>query len=120
MSGARWSGDDHREELAMKKQLGLVAIAISLLGAAEPVGLASSDEAEALSTERKVHGVITELDSGSLTLTSEKAAVTGKIDPARTKVTINGHPGKVSDLKLTEHAKGELCLDDVWLVIDEH
>jgi hypothetical protein len=96
----------------MKKQLGLVAIALSavgLLGSAEP-----------LSTERKVHGVITAIEPNTLTINSEKAAVTGKLDPVRTKVTINGKPGKVSDLKLTEHAKGELCLDDVWLVIDEH
>ena len=96
----------------MKKQLGLVAIAISafgLLGSAEP-----------LSTERKVHGVITAIDPNNLTIKSEKAAVTGKLDPKRTKVTINGKPGTVADLKLTEHAKGELCLDDVWLVIDEH
>ena len=93
----------------MMKQLGLVAIAISLLGAAEP-----------LSTERKVHGVITSISSETMTIASEKRSVTGKIDPVRTKVTINGKPGKVADLKLTEHAKGELCLDDVWLVIDEH
>jgi hypothetical protein len=96
----------------MKKQLGLVAIALSavgLLGSAEP-----------LSTERRVHGVITAIEPNTLTINSEKSAVTGKLDPVRTKVTINGKPGKVSDLKLTEHAKGELCLDDVWLVIDEH
>jgi hypothetical protein len=93
----------------MMKQLVLVAIAVSLLGAAEP-----------LSTERKVHGVITAIAPDTLTIASEKRAVTGKIDPVRTKVTINGKPAKVSDLQLTDHAKGELCLDDVWLVIDEH
>lgn len=96
----------------MKKSLGLVVIALSaigLLGSAEP-----------LATERRVHGVITAIDPNTLTIRSEKSAVTGRLDPLRTKVTINGKPGKVSDLKLTEHAKGELCLDDVWLVIDEH
>jgi len=96
----------------MKKQLGLVAIALSalgLLGSAEP-----------LATDRKVHGVITAIEPSTLSIRSEKATVTGRLDPVRTKVTINGKPAKVSDLKLTEHAKGELCLDDVWLVIDEH
>jgi hypothetical protein len=67
-----------------------------------------------------VHGVITAIEPSSLTIESEKSAVTGRLDPVRTKVTINGKPGKLADLKLTEHAKGELCLDDVWLVIDEH
>ena len=99
----------------MTKQLGLIALlAVGLLGSAEP------PSTEPLSTERRVHGVITDIEPGTLTIRSEKNAVTGRLDPARTKVTINGKPGKVSDLKLTEHAKGELCLDDVWLVIDEH
>ena len=93
----------------MMKQLGLVAIAVSLLGAGEP-----------LSTERKVHGVITSITAETMTIASERSSVTGRIDPARTKVTVNGKPGKVADLRLTEHAKGELCLDDVWLIIDEH
>jgi len=93
----------------MLKYLLLAGLAVSLLGAAEP-----------LSTERKVHGVITGIDASTLTIASEKANITGKFDPARTKVTINGKPGKVADLKLTEHARGELCLDDVWISIDEH
>lgn len=93
----------------MKKQLGLVAIAFSLLGAAEP-----------LSTARQVHGVITAVDGTTLTIADAQRSVTGKIDASRTKVTLNGHPAKIADLKLTEHAKAELCLDDTWLVIDEH
>lgn len=97
---------------AVRPSLALVAIALSapgLLGSAEP-----------LSTERKVHGVITAIDPNTLTIRSEKAAVTGKLDPARTKVTINGKPGKISDLRLTAHARAELCLDDVWLAVDAH
>lgn len=93
----------------MKKQLGLVAIAFSLLGAAEP-----------LSTARQVHGVITAVDASTLTIADAQRSVTGKLDPSRTKITINGHVGKITDLKLTEHAKAELCLDDTWVVIDEH
>ena len=93
----------------MKKQLGLAVFAFALLGAGGD-----------LSTERKVHGVITSIDPATLTIASSQHAVTGKIDPARTKVTINGHSAKVADLKVTAHAKGELCLDDVWLVIDTH
>ena len=35
-------------------------------------------------------------------------------------MTANGRPAKLVDLKLTDHARGELCLDDVWLAIDTH
>jgi hypothetical protein len=99
----------------MKKQLGLVAIAFSLLGAAAPFG-----PGDIQTTDRKVHGVITAIDGTAMTIADAQRSVTGKIDASRTKVTINGHPGKISDLKLTEHAKAELCLDDTWLVVDEH
>ncbi len=91
------------------KKLALVMFAVSLVGAAEP-----------LSTDRRVHGVITSIDPAVFTIASSQHAVSGKIDPARTKVTSNGHPAKVADLKLTAHAKGELSLDDVWLAIDTH
>lgn len=91
-------------------KVALVLAALSLLGAA----------AEPLSTERRVHGVITSVDPASMTIASAQHAVTGRIDPVRTKVTRNGKPAKASDLAPSTHAKGELCLDDVWLVIDAH
>ena len=61
----------------MMKQLGLVAIAVSLLGAGEP-----------LSTERKVHGVITSITAETMTIASERSSVTGRIDPARTNLDL--------------------------------
>lgn len=82
------------------------------LGAAEP-----------LSTDRLVHGVITSVDAnagGLVTIASSQRTVTGKIDPARTKITLHGKPAKLSDLKVTSHAKAELCLDETWVSIDEH
>lgn len=91
------------------KTVALVLAAFSLLGAGEP-----------LSTDRRVHGVITSVDPASMTIASAQHAVTGRIDPARTKVTLNGKAAKASDLAPSAHAKGELCLDDVWLVIDAH
>lgn len=104
------------------KKLGLVVFAFALLGAKSPSPASdvTTDEPAQLSTDRKVHGVITSIEPAKLTIASQQRAVTGKIDPARTKVTINGHAAKVSDLQLTAHAKGELCLDDVWLAIDTH
>ena len=79
------------------------------LGAAEP-----------LSTDRLVHGVITSVDPAVVTIASSQRSVTGKIDPARTKITLHGKPAKLSDLKVTSHAKAELCLDETWISIDEH
>lgn len=91
------------------KRLGLFSLAFALLGAGEP-----------LSTERLVHGVITSVDPAVVTITSSHRPVTGKIDPARTKVTINGKPAKLADLQVTAHAKAELCLDEVWVSIAAH
>lgn len=76
--------------------------------------------AEPASTQRYVHGVITSVDPVRMTIATQTNAVSGKIDPLRTKVTVHGKPGKVADLQVTAHAKGELCLDDVWLAVDAH
>jgi hypothetical protein len=95
------------------KLLALVSfasVAFTLLaGAADP-----------LSTERHVHGVITSVDPAVVTISSSQRAITGKIDPVRTKVTLHGKAAKLADLKVTDHAKAELCLDDVWVSIDAH
>jgi hypothetical protein len=100
----------------MKKHIGLAAIAFALLGAADP----TAPQGETLATKRRVAGVITSIDTQSTTIESAQNAVSGKIDPQRTKVTVHGKPGTLNDLKLTAHAKGELCLEDVWLAIDVH
>lgn len=89
------------------KTLWLLAIASLSLGAGEP-----------LSTERHVKGVITSVDPAVVTIASAQRAVTGKIDPVRTRVTVNGKPARVSDLKVTDRAKAELCLDEIWISID--
>ena len=83
----------------------------SAVGAAEP-----------LSTERHVHGMITSIEPAvvTITITSSQRTIIGKIDPVRTKVTIHGKPAKLADLKVTAHAKAELCLDEVWVAIDAH
>jgi hypothetical protein len=101
----------------MKKHIALAAIAFALLGAADPN---ASTQAETLATKRHVAGVITSLEPQSTTIASAQNAVTGKVDPQRTKVTVHGKPGSLVDLKLAAHAKGELCLEDVWLAIDVH
>jgi carbonic anhydrase len=96
---------------------GLLTFALVLLTG---TALASG---QPLATDRHVHGVITAVDpapDGRVTITSAQHTVTGKIDPVRTKVTINGKAAKLADLKVSGHAKAELCLDDVWVSIDAH
>ena len=85
-----------------------------------PSGEKTVHAEEPASTSRHVHGIITTVEAERLTIASMQSSVSGKLDPKRTRVTVNGKPGKLSDLKLTAHAKAELCLDDVWLVIDAH
>ncbi len=69
-------------------------------------------------TCRKVAGVITQVDPSSMSLApTGKPTVSGRID-SRTHVTIDGQPRKVSDLQVTDVAKGQLCLDDVWTQIN--
>jgi hypothetical protein len=117
------------------KLLGLISCAsvcVALLGASEPRPSASPGAAppappahpappsDALSTERHVHGVITAVEPAIVTIASKQRSITGKIDPARTKVTLHGKPATLADLKVTDHAKAELCLDDVWISIDAH
>lgn len=99
----------------------LLPLASLLLGASSESADAMADHGgEDLATGRKVHGIITAVEPAQLTIASAQRAVTGKIDPLRTRVTVNGKPAKVADLQLTAHAKAEICLEDVWLAIDIH
>jgi hypothetical protein len=101
------------------KKLGVVVFAFALLGAnSPPVG--SDADVETLATARRVHGVITAVEPATITIASTQQTVTGRVDPSRTKVTVRGKPARLADVQLTAHAKGELCLDDVWLAIDVH
>jgi hypothetical protein len=101
------------------KLLGLLTFTFAVLTSA-PVASALADRGEPLSTERHVHGVITAVDSAKVTISSSQRAVSGKIDPARTKVTVNGKRAKLADLEVSGHAKAELSLDEVWVSIDAH
>jgi len=69
-------------------------------------------------TDRRVSGVITAVDSASMTLAPicAKAPVTGKLD-SHTRIVINGQSGRAQDLHVTNTAKAELGLDDVWVTV---
>jgi hypothetical protein len=69
-------------------------------------------------TDRRVSGVITAVDSGSMTLAPicAKAPVTGKLN-GQTRILINGQSARVQDLHVTHRVKAELGLDDAWVSI---
>lgn len=102
----------------MKRIHGALVVLALTLGA--PLSGSTAGASEPTATARHVHGIITAVGPDALSIASMQSTVTGKIDPARTKVRLHGKPAKLSDLKVTAHAKAELCLDDVWLVIDAH
>ncbi len=71
-------------------------------------------------TQRRVRGVITAVDPASVTISPVQAhrqCVTGRIDPTRTRILVDGHPGRPSDLHITYTVRAELSLDDVWMTI---
>jgi hypothetical protein len=69
-------------------------------------------------TDRRVSGVITAVDAASMTLAPlcAKSAITGRLGPT-TRITVNGHAGRPTDLRVTNNVKAELGLDDVWLTV---
>ncbi len=71
-------------------------------------------------TQRRIRGIITAVDPANVTISplqGHRPCVTGRIDPTRTRVIVDGHPGRAADLKVTENARAELALDDVWMTI---
>ena len=75
--------------------------------------------AEPLNTDRRVHGIITAIDSASVTICAidGRHTITGRVDAARTKITVNGKGAAHGALRITFPARGEVGLDDVWLSV---
>lgn len=99
------------EQVFSSRPMGLAILAglvFSTLGSAEP-----------LNTERRVSGIITAIEPGVITICAldGKHTTTGRIDPAKTRVTVNGKGARPADLKVTFPARGAIGLDDVWLTV---
>jgi hypothetical protein len=91
----------------------LVLSSAGVLAAAGPGG------SSVQTTHRKVRGIITEMDGSALTIAPllARAEMTGRIDPKRTRIEVDGKPARPADLEVTLNANAELGLDDVWLSI---
>lgn len=71
-------------------------------------------------TQRRIRGIITSVDPANVTISplqGHRPCITGRIDPTRTRIIVDGHPGRASDLRITENARAELALDEVWMTI---
>ena len=91
--------------------LAVVALAAA---AASLVSFAAS-----AATDKRVAGIITSVEPASVCITTLHGdkVVSGRIDPARTKVIVDGHAASAGDLRVTYTARADLALDDVWLAI---
>ncbi len=67
-------------------------------------------------TDKHVQGVITKIDSGSITICG-KHVVTGKVDP-KARIVLDGHKATFADLKVTYSARADMNLDDAWIQIE--
>ncbi len=90
------------------------------LAALVTVGITATASIAYGTTQRRVHGIITSVDPANVTISpiqGHRPCITGRIDPTRTRIVVDGHPGRPSDLRVTENARAELALDEVWMTI---
>jgi hypothetical protein len=89
---------------------------VGALGFLAALLLAGTSDA---ATQRKVQGIITDVESASVTISpmQGRSTVTGQVDAKRTRIVLDGHAARVADLKVTYKAKGDLGLDDVWVTL---
>ena len=90
------------------------------LGVLAALGIMVSASIAYGTTQRRIRGIITAVDPANVTISplqGHRPCITGRIDPTRTRIVVDGHPGRASDLKITENARAELALDDVWMTI---
>jgi len=70
-------------------------------------------------TKRRVQGIITAVDGSSVTIcpVQGRAGLTGRVDPHKTAIAVDGRPASASALSVTDRAAADLGLDDVWVSI---
>ncbi len=103
------------------KRAAAILIALATTASVLSIVHAARSESESVeATQRRVRGVITAVDPATVTISpiqSHRQCITGRIDPTRTRILVDGHPGRPSDLRITYTVRAELSLDDVWMTI---
>jgi hypothetical protein len=90
------------------------------LGVLALLGVSVTASVAYATTQRRIRGIITSVDPLNVTISplqGHRPCITGRVDPIRTRVLVDGHPGRVTDLRITENARAELSLDEVWMTI---
>ena len=102
------------------KSVLIAAIAATFVPLAGSARAGSEDASTPDATQRAISGIVTQVDPALLTIApmqGHKECITGRLDPARTHVFIDGRPARPADIKITYAVKAELALDDVWTVV---
>jgi uncharacterized protein YjdB len=91
------------------------------LATAAPAKSLGGAPSEIQYTKSDVHGTITAIQRGTVTITITTSAggsegITGRITD-ETEIFIDGRKAKASDLKVSYTAKGKIGLNDVWTFI---
>lgn len=97
----------------------MLATAVSVVSLTH-VARSETESQSPEATQRRVRGVITAVDPATVTISpiqAHRQCITGRIDPTRTRILVDGHPGRPSDLRITYTVRAELSLDDVWMTI---
>jgi hypothetical protein len=95
------------------------SLVLSSTGVSAAPGGRGASGSSVKTTHRKVRGIITEMEGSALTIAPlvARAEMTGRIDPKRTRIEVDGRPARPVDLEVTLSANAELGLDDVWVSI---
>src|SRR4051794_39724921 len=98
---------------ATDRRLGHVRSTVLLAGIA--IGLTTSAGYGA--TDRRVQGIVTSVEGQKVSIASHGGShgnVSGTIDPAKTRILVDGNLARPADIQVTFEARAELGLDDVW------
>ncbi len=84
------------------------------------IGVVATASISYATTQRRIRGIITAVDPANVTISplhGHQPCMTGRIDATRTRIIVDGHPARAADLRITENARAELSLDEVWMTI---
>ena len=111
----------HLPHLLRAATLALFAVLAGSTAGASSANAGVSAASGIETTQRNIQGIITAVEPTSLTIapvaSQKRHTVTGKIDPKRTRLLVDGKLSKISDLQITFTAQAELGLDDVWVTV---
>lgn len=109
-------------EFGAGRVLAFAAVIVVSLGSTWSGSAVASDDSASgeprETTQRRVHGTITAVNGVLVTIAPfHGRTMTGRIDPKRTRIDVDGKRAGAAGLEVPLDARGELSLDDVWISI---